>query len=179
MIPLRLPSLRERPEDIPELVNVFHERICRKYDREDLVLPPHLLPRFSAYRWPGNIRELENTIERIVLLTRGNEVKEKDLPSFLQVDAPPREAFMPDLPAQGICLDGLEREILFRALQKCNWNQSRAARYLNMSRPTLIYRMNKHNLARELESITDAGVQRQTSSRQGFTVIRKDGTVAS
>jgi DNA-binding NtrC family response regulator len=179
VIPLLLPSLRERPEDIPELVNFFHERNCHKYGREDLALPPHLLPRFSAYRWPGNIRELENTIERIVLLTRGNEVVEKDLPSFLRVEAPPREAFMPDLPAQGICLSGLERDILLRALQKFNWNQSRAARFLGISRHTLIYRMSKHNLAREPVSIADAGVQRQTSSRNGFTVIRKDGTLAS
>jgi DNA-binding NtrC family response regulator len=146
VIPLRLPSLRQRPEDIPELVQSFFEQSCRKHGRRDLKLPERLLERFSAYRWPGNIRELENTVERIVILTRGSEVALADLPPFLQAEHAPLEVISLDLPPRGISLGGIEKEVLLRALQKCEWNQSQAARYLGLSRKTLIYRMHKYNL---------------------------------
>jgi two-component system NtrC family response regulator len=147
VIPLRLPSLRQRPEDIPELVQFFYQRSCNKYGRKDLKLPEHVLARFSAYPWPGNIRELENTIERIVVLARGSEISLDDLPEFLHSEPTPLEVISLDLPSKGISLGGLEKEILLQALQKCDWNQSQAARYLCLSRKTLVYRMHKYDLA--------------------------------
>jgi len=147
VIQLRLPNLRERLEDIPDLVNHFFRRSCAKHGRKNLALPERFLARFSGYRWPGNIRELENTIERIVVLTRGNEVGVSDLPEFLQNEPTPLEVISLDLPPKGISLNGIEKEVLLRALQKCNWNQSKAARYLGLSRKTLIYRMHKYQLA--------------------------------
>ena len=98
VIPLTLPNLRQRPEDISELVRYFFARSCVNHNREDLVLPEPLHGRFSAYRWPGNIRELENTIERIVVLTQGREVAINDLPSFLQHQPASLEAIRLDLP---------------------------------------------------------------------------------
>jgi len=153
VIPLRLPSLRDRREDIPELLHFFFERSCAKHGRENLRLAEGLLDRFLVYRWPGNIRELENVVERIVVLTRSNEVGIADLPEFLQPDPNPVEAINLDLPPSGICFGGLEKEVLLRALEQSNWNQSLAARYLGMSRKTLIYRMHKHNLLRPLPLI--------------------------
>ena len=146
VIPLKLPNLRQRPEDIPELVRYFFARSCVKHSREDLVLPARLHGRFSAYRWPGNVRELENTIERIVVLTQGREVGVNDLPSFLQHQPASLEAIRLDLPSTGISLRRLEKDMLLRALEKTNWNQSQAARYLGLSRKTLIYRMRKFGL---------------------------------
>jgi DNA-binding NtrC family response regulator len=146
VIPLMLPSLRERREDIPELVQFFFERSRNKHGRKDLKLPALLLDRFSAYRWPGNIRELENIVERIVLLTPGSEIGFADLPAFLQAEPAPLEAIRLDLPTKGINLGGIEREVLLKALEKCDWNQSEAARYLGLSRKTLIYRIHKYNL---------------------------------
>jgi len=147
VIPLKLPNLRQRPEDIPELVRYFFARSCVKHSREDLVLPARLHGRFSAYRWPGNVRELENTIERIVVLTQGREVGVNDLPSFLQHQPASLEAIRLDLPSTGISLTRLEKDMLLRGLEKTNWNQSQAARYLGLSRKTLIYRMRKFGLA--------------------------------
>jgi DNA-binding NtrC family response regulator len=147
VIPLSLPNLRQRPEDIPELVRYFFARSCVKHSREDLVLPERLHGRFSAYRWPGNVRELENTIERIVVLTQSCEVDVNDLPSFLQHQPASLEAILLDLPSTGISLSRLEKDVLSRALVKSNWNQSQAARYLGLSRKTLIYRMRKFGLA--------------------------------
>jgi DNA-binding NtrC family response regulator len=148
VIPLRVPSLRDRREDVPELLHFFIERSCVKHGRESLRLEEGVLARFLVHRWPGNIRELENIVERIVVLARQSEVAVADLPDFLQPDPNPVEAINLDLPPNGICFGGLEKEVLLRALEQSNWNQSMAARYLGMSRKTLVYRMHKHNLLR-------------------------------
>ena len=74
VIPLELPPLRDRAEDIPELVQHFFLKAREKEGRPALVLPPALLRHFQDYRWPGNVRELENVIERIVVLARGDEI---------------------------------------------------------------------------------------------------------
>ena len=170
VIPLRLPSLRERREDIPELLRFFFDRSCSRHGRENLNLAPGVLDRFLAHGWPGNIRELENVVERIVVLTRESEVGIPDLPEFLQPDPNPVEAINLDLPPNGICFGGLEREVLLRALEQSNWNQSMAARYLGMSRKTLVYRMHKHNLLRPsgLSVVPDRSNLVEMSSRPGI-----------
>ncbi len=149
VIPLELPPLRERPDDIPELVEHFFLGAKEKHGRPDLSLPPALLSHFCGYRWPGNIRELENIVERLVVLTRGNEITANDLPDFLRRERPALDELRLDLPPQGISLDAFEKELILRALKKFDWNQTHAARYLDLSRKTLIYRMEKYNLRRE------------------------------
>src|SRR5262249_21759205 len=133
VIPLRLPSLRDRREDVTDLVQFFFKRGCSRHARTDLTLSDDAIGRFLAYHWPGNIRELENVVERIVVCTPGSEVGIADLPEFLQPEPNPVDAINLDLPSNGICFRGLEKEVLLRALQQCNWNQSMAARYLGMS----------------------------------------------
>jgi two-component system NtrC family response regulator len=149
VIPLELPPLRERADDIPELVQQFFVKAKQKQGRPELALPPSLLPYFSAYRWPGNVRELENVIERVVVLSRGDDVNLNDLPEFLRRERPATEEFRFELPAQGISLEGLEKDLIVRALEKFNWNQTHAAQYLDISRKTLIYRMEKFGLRKE------------------------------
>ncbi|MGB9606807.1 MAG: sigma-54 interaction domain-containing protein, partial [Bryobacteraceae bacterium] len=151
VIPLVLPPLRERAEDIPELALHFFERSKQRHRRPDLVLPEALLPYFSSYRWPGNVRELENVIERVVLLARGQEVTLHDLPEFLRRERPPLDAIQLELPPEGISLEAVERELIRRALEKFDGNQSKAARYLDISRKTLIYRMEKYGLKPKAE----------------------------
>ncbi len=150
VIPLELPPLRGRPEDIPELVQNFFVRAKEKHGRPDLKLPQSLLPCFAAYTWPGNVRELENIVERLVVLTPGNEITSEDLPEFLRRERPVVEELHLDLPPQGISLDAVEKELILSALKKFNWNQTHAARYLDLSRKTLIYRMEKYNIQRDL-----------------------------
>ena len=151
VIPLELPPLRERPEDIPELVEHFFLQSREKNGRPNLVLPPPLVQPFMAYGWPGNVRELENVVERLVVLSRGDEITPADLPDFLRRVRPAVEELHLDLPPQGISLEAVEKELILRALQKFNWNQSQAARYLDLSRKTLIYRMEKFGLRRPAE----------------------------
>ncbi len=152
VIPLELPPLRERPDDIPELVEHFFLRAKEKHGRQDLVLPPALLLYFCGYRWPGNVRELENVLERLVVLGPGPEITLNDLPEVLRRERPTLEVLHLDLPPQGISLEAVEKELILRALQKSNWNQTQAARYLDLSRKTLIYRMEKYNIQSERQT---------------------------
>jgi two-component system, NtrC family, response regulator len=150
VIPLQLPALRERAEDIPELVQTLFLKATQKHGKAGLKMPPALLPHFCAYRWPGNVRELENIIERLVVLTVGDEIALEDLPEFLRNErTEPDAGLRLDLPSQGISLESVERELILKALQKFHWNQTHAARYLDISRRTLIYRMDKHGIQKE------------------------------
>ncbi len=149
VIPLQLPNLRERVEDIPELTHYFFRRSCTRHQRDSLRLSASVLDRFAEYPWPGNIRELENAIERIVVLTPGTEVGLKDLPTCLQSEgATPLERIGLVLPAKGVSLCEIEKELFKEALKKSNWNRSRAARYLGVTRDALNYRMRKYGLDR-------------------------------
>jgi DNA-binding NtrC family response regulator len=151
VIPLVMPPLRERAEDIASLVQHFFSKSKDKNQRPDLTLPPVLIPYFTRYRWPGNIRELENVLERIVVLTRGTEVGLQDLPEFLRRERSGLDALEIDLPREGINLEAVEKELILKALHKCNWNQTRAARYLDISRKTLLYRLEKHGIQKPQE----------------------------
>ncbi|HEX7359555.1 MAG TPA: sigma-54 dependent transcriptional regulator [Bryobacteraceae bacterium] len=149
VIPLELPPLRERLDDIPQLVQHFFAKAKRKYGRENLALPISLLPYFSNYRWPGNIRELENIVERLVVLTPGNEIAVSHLPAFLRKEHASVDELNLDLPPQGISLEAIEKELILKALGKFKWNQTHAAKYLDISRKALIYRMEKHGIRAE------------------------------
>ncbi len=151
VIPLIMPPLRERPEDIPELVQHFFFKSKARNERPELTMPPILVPYFMRYRWPGNIRELENVLERIVVLTRGNEVSIQDLPEFLRRERGNADALEIDLSQTGISLEAVEKELILKALHKCHWNQTQAARYLDISRKTLLYRIEKHGIEKAQE----------------------------
>src|SRR5579871_2953439 len=156
VIPLELPPLRDRADDVPELVQHFFVKAKHEQGRPDLVLPPRLLQYFSGYTWPGNVRELENIIERIVVLARGEEITLNDLPDFLRRERQAVEALHLDLPPHGISLEAVEKELIVRALEKCNGNQTHAAQYLDISRKTLIYRMEKFGLRKETDDAGEA-----------------------
>jgi two-component system NtrC family response regulator len=155
VIPLELPPLRERADDVPELVQHFFVQAKEKQGRPELVLPSQLLPYFSGYTWPGNVRELENVIERIVVLARGEEIILNDLPDFLRRERPAVEVLHLDLPPHGISLEAVEKELIMRALEKFDGNQTRAAEYLDISRKTLIYRMEKFGLRKEADTLEE------------------------
>ncbi len=146
VIPLVMPPLRERSEDIPDLVHHFFRKSQEKNERVDLVMPPALLPYFVRYRWPGNVRELENVVERIVVLARGSDITIEDLPQFLRQEKAGIDGLEIDLSPQGISLEAIEKELILRALYRYDWNQTQAARYLDISRKTLIYRIEKHGI---------------------------------
>jgi DNA-binding NtrC family response regulator len=151
VVPLELPPLRERRQDIPELLEHLFQKARERHHLPSVRLSSSLAAHFTAYRWPGNIRELENIIERMLVLSNGELITEEDLPDELrQASAPQqRSTLLLELPEEGISLEGVERELLLRALEKFDGNQTQAARYLDISRRTFIYRMEKHGLRQE------------------------------
>ncbi len=152
VVPLILPPLRERKEDIPEIAEFLLHKAKDRHGMQSLRVAPAVIARLSAHRWPGNIRELENVVERMLVLSNGAQITEDDLPDELRrlPGAPETSSLVLEIPDEGISLDSVERELLLRALEKANGNQTRAARYLDISRRTFIYRMEKHGLRQEL-----------------------------
>jgi two-component system NtrC family response regulator len=149
VVPLELPPLRERRDDIPELVQHVFCRIKERQRQHALRISPSVISHLSNYGWPGNIRELENVIERMVVLAGSDEITSADLPEEIRRVPVARDSVLLELPEGGISLEAVERDLLLRALEKFNWNQSQAARFLDISRRTLIYRMEKYALRRD------------------------------
>jgi len=145
VVPINLPPLRERLGDIPELAQHFFTQTREKYGRPELTLTPEVVAMFEQYDWPGNVRQLENTIERIVLLARGTAVSEHDLPDFLKGggSAAPTLAAISDT-TMGI--EAVEKELILRTLKSCRGNQTHAAQILKMTRRALGYRLKRYGL---------------------------------
>lgn len=151
VVPIDLPPLRERTGDIPHLVHDFFHRYKVKYGRDNLRLPPDLLLYFSNYQWPGNVRQLENAIERVVLLSGNSEVTLDVLPEFLKQTRPGGDMLPMSLPDAGLDVEAVERQLILQALQKFGGNQTRAARFLRMSRRAFAYRLKKHGMHTKVE----------------------------
>ncbi|HEY7304965.1 MAG TPA: sigma-54 dependent transcriptional regulator [Bryobacteraceae bacterium] len=146
VVPIEIPPLRTRSQDIPELVCEFFNQSTTKYSRKGLRLPQELLRYFSQYHWPGNIRQLQNAIERMVVLCPSDEITPDDLPDFLRHSA---AGAHPSLAIpEGMALDAVEREAILQALAKCNWNQTRAAQQLGITRKILMSRIAKYGIER-------------------------------
>ena len=143
---VRVPPLRERPADILPLARYFLLRFNEKFGRQFHAISPAACDLLLHHPWRGNIRELKNAIERVVLMEDGREVQEAHL-AFLAPATPPgrRESGL-CLPPEGIDLERLTRDLIVQALERTGGNRSRAARLLGISRPTLIYRIDKHKI---------------------------------
>jgi DNA-binding NtrC family response regulator len=164
VIPMRIPPLRERPEDIPILVDHFINHFSKKRKREPIKFDQEVITLFMKYPWPGNVREMENLIERLIILDEDNFVTSKDLPQRFQeyqgrpVQAEPfidpvatgdlnREVLFPD---RGINLnnlvDEMERNLISQAMQKAQGIKSKAADLLGLKRTTLLEKIKKLEL---------------------------------
>ncbi len=154
VFPIRVPALHERPEDIPLLVRYFVQRYSRRLNKHVQFVPAEVMNALSSYSWPGNIRELENLIERAVLLSPGSELRvplselRSPLPGPQTLAQNPSGAF----PAPSIStLEDAEREHILRALRQTEWRVAGprgAAVLLGMKRTTLQARMRKLKIRR-------------------------------
>jgi two-component system response regulator PilR (NtrC family) len=145
VIEVRLPPLRQRREDIPLLVEHFVRRFATEQDKEVLGVTPEALQRLEEHEFPGNVRELENVIERAVALTAGPMIDVDVLPA-LRVAKAPSDPIV-EFPADGVDLDRLmadyERAIVQKALEKAGGVRKRAAQMLGISFRSLRYRLEK------------------------------------
>jgi DNA-binding NtrC family response regulator len=148
VVSVSLPPLRRRGNDKLILARMFIESMSRQYGIPVPGLAADAEAFILEYTWPGNVRELKNQIERILLLGNGDAISRSH---FDQGSIPPPSNRPPELaipmPDEGIGLEEVERELIRRALARFQGNVSRAARYLKVSRQTLIYRIKKHRLA--------------------------------
>ena len=155
VIPLNLPPLREKTEDIPVLVNYFVQEFAQKRRREPLTFSTDAIQYLMRYRWPGNVRELENLIERLTILVSKDIVTAPDLPEkFYQTtdsqptdDTPARQIMDFNFPECGIDFNSvvrnMERNLILKALEKTGGVKNRAAKLLGLNRTTLIEKMKK------------------------------------
>lgn len=149
VIPINLPPLRDRREDIVELIDHFIRKFCEQTGR-DLTISPKAMSLLENYAWHGNVRELEHTIERAVALERGDEIQPERLPDHITNYNPERIRSEFDLPESGIDLvshlDNLEKTYVVEALRNCGGNQTRAAELLRMQVRSLRHLLDKHNI---------------------------------
>ena len=148
VVPIELPALRERAEDIPMLVDHFLASATRKFGRDALQVAPEVLEVLARHPWPGNVRELENCVERMVVLAQGDKLTMGDLPANVRpgARAPIQSMDGFDLPPEGIELGNLERHLIEQALERCRWALGPAAKLLGISYKTLQYRIRKYGL---------------------------------
>jgi two-component system, NtrC family, response regulator AtoC len=152
-----IPPLREHKEDIPLLTSHFIEFFCSKFRKKEIRFEPGTMELLTSYSWPGNIRELRNVIERAVILETGDTLQDDNLPKEIfysraeeqQEPVSPSGKERPIVPAPtegGTSLYDLEKQTIIRALQQVNYNQTRAAALLKITRDTLRYKMKKYKL---------------------------------
>jgi DNA-binding NtrC family response regulator len=146
VVVVRMPALRERGNDRLLLAESFLARTCAEYGLHPRSFSKAARRHLLEYHWPGNVRELKNQIERIVLLHNDEEIDVEHFEAGRSSLPPEPNDFLVSLPEDGVALDDIEREAIRRALQRTSGNVSRAARFLRVTRQTLIYRMRKHGL---------------------------------
>ncbi len=147
VIVVDIPPLRERKEDIPPLVDYFQKKLGEKFEREYPGLDPAVIDQFMAYRWPGNIRELENTLERLLVLCEKPTIELVDLPENLITPRMAAEEFEGlQLPEEGISMEEVEKKLICEALARTNGHILKASKLLGMTYKTLQYRIKKHRI---------------------------------
>ncbi len=144
VVPITLPPLRQRPGDVPLLVAHFME----KFNADDKRLAPEAMEALVCYQWPGNIRELENTIERIVILSHGDEILPSDLPAEVRAGTTSagRSSTGFVLPEDGVVLEEVELDLVRQALDRAGNNVPKAAKLLGLTAKTLDARMQRFGL---------------------------------
>jgi len=138
VVNITVPPLRERTEDIPLLVNHFIKKYCTSMSRDIIPIEQAALRHLEKFEFPGNVRELENMIERAIVVGNGKEIRLKDLPMG-------KEAIISTIES----LDELEKRHILQILSKYNWNVSRSAKALDVDRVTLYNKIKKYDLKQE------------------------------
>ncbi|PYR99226.1 MAG: DNA-binding response regulator [Acidobacteria bacterium] len=155
VIPINLPPLRERREDIPLLVQRFIGHFCETHKLDLKTVSPQVMKALMAYEWPGNIRQLENIVERMVALT-GNRpaILPADLPSEIHSRESLSLTPLIEIPEEGInfqnVVTDMERELILQSLRRTNGNKKLAAKLLNLKRTTLIEKIKRIGLGEQV-----------------------------
>ena len=162
VIPIELPPLRERSDDVKQLTEHFVSKFCTQAGRS-LSISPRALSLLEAYSWPGNVRELEHTIERAVALERTDSIQPERLPEQITNYNPARVASALDLPEEGLNiaahLEHLEKTYVLEALRRTGGNQTRAAELLHLSVRSLRHLLDKHGIRNLTAQLRDSAAR--------------------
>jgi two-component system, NtrC family, response regulator AtoC len=146
VVPILLPPLRQRPEDIPALLDYYVEMYNKEFRKRIRQIAPDVRDRLVRYPWPGNVRELRNAVERAMLLCEGDELTTADFQLAGERAGKLSEGV--ELPANGVDIEQLERSLVVQALERSGWNQTKAATLLGLNRDQIRYRIEKFKLER-------------------------------
>jgi DNA-binding NtrC family response regulator len=144
-VELRLPSLRERREDIAPMAEAFLRRSARRYKRDDMRFSPSALRALEQYSWPGNVRELSHVVERAVLMAQGSVIEQVDVQT--PAGRPAVESAAETAALASMTLEEAEQAMIRNAIDRCEGNIQRAADLLGLSRPALYRRLEKYGIA--------------------------------
>jgi len=148
VIPINIPSLRQRRSDIPVLVDYFLAKHGRSAIRPIKGLTSAAKKLVNDYSWPGNVRQLESAMKRAILLCEGEYIDEEDLPVEIRQGSEQASGFSFKLPPEGISFEDLERSVIVQAMEQSEWNITRAAKLLGLTFRTLQYRLEKFEIQR-------------------------------
>ncbi len=153
VIPIKIPSLKERREDIPLLISHFLDRFVSADRSNEVTFSSLAMDMLIGYDWPGNVRELENVIERLVILRGGSEILPEDLPAKIFRSNPLMSQHYKtlfELPDTGVdlkqILSDIEDSLIMQAINRTKGNKNQASKLLALNRTTLIEKMKKKNL---------------------------------
>jgi len=146
VIPIVLPPLRDRREDIPEIAERFVRRAAEEHGQPLREISPEAMRVLVAYDWPGNVRQLESILERAVLLSEGGGVEVDDLPPEIRRPRSAALSIHVEIPAEGIDIEEVERALLLQAMEKSDWVIARAAKLVHLTYRTMQYRLEKFGI---------------------------------
>jgi DNA-binding NtrC family response regulator len=148
VLSIDVPPLRERREDISVLIDYFLRKHTRNTSRLIRGLTPEARRLMLDYSWPGNVRQLESAIERAILLSEGDQITVEDLPLEVRQEAQPSSESVFKLPPEGISFEEVERDLILQAMERTDYNITKAAKLLGLTFRTLQYRLEKFGIKR-------------------------------
>jgi len=150
VIPVMLPSLRDRRSDIPFLISHFLEQFNQKNNRSVQKISEEVMDMMMSHSWPGNVRELKNMMERLVVLKGSGEISARDLPPEIKSTHKFEPSTAIEISDEGICLNSavteFEKALILQSLEKTKWVKNKAAKLLHLNRTTLVEKIKRHQL---------------------------------
>jgi DNA-binding NtrC family response regulator len=140
VIPIFVPPLRERKDDVPLLASHFLQKFCQEKSKDVASISPEVMEIILAHSWPGNVRELENVIQHAIIIAKQEKILPKDLPQYLLQQPLPTK--------QLISLQDHEKNLIMKTLEETNWNKHQTAKRLKITRSTLYGKMKRYGLIR-------------------------------
>lgn len=153
VIPIEVPSLRQRRGDIPLLADFFLKRLAVRFEEAPKYLSSEAMDILCSYDWPGNIRELENIMEQVAVMSDNDEIRPEDIPPYISGDnSPPSEMLFCPI-ENGIsfndAVDSYQKALILEALRQTSWVKAKAAKLLQMNRTTLVEKIKKFGLSEQ------------------------------